>query len=53
MTRTQVVAETRAASRFGLLVNRGELGPVLETPEQTHQIELDGLRAIEGKAAAT
>jgi len=45
-TRAQVVAETLEARRLGLLENRGELGPVLATPEQERQIELAGLRAI-------
>lgn len=45
-TRAQVVAETGAAGRFGLLVNSGEGAPILATPEQERQIELEGLRAI-------
>jgi hypothetical protein len=45
-TRAQVVAETREARRLGLLENRGEAGPVLATPEQEHQIQMAGLRAI-------
>lgn len=45
-TRAQVVAETREAGRLGLLQSRGELGPVIATPEQQRQIELAGLRVI-------
>jgi hypothetical protein len=45
-TRAQVVAETLEAGRLGLLVNRGELGPVMATPAQERQIELAGLHAI-------
>ena len=44
-SRAQVVAETREAEHLGL-VNYGEAGPVQATPEQAHQIEQAGLRAI-------
>ena len=44
-SRAQVVAETREAARLGLL-NYGEAGPVQATPEQAHQIEQAGLRAV-------
>jgi len=44
-TRAQVVAETSAAGRLGLLVNTGEGTPILATPAQERQIELEGLRA--------
>jgi hypothetical protein len=44
-TRAQVVAETSAAGRLGLLVNTGEGSPILATPAQERQIELEGLRA--------
>jgi hypothetical protein len=40
------VAETREARRLGLLDGRGELGPIVATPEQQRQIELAGLRVI-------
>jgi len=44
-SRAQVVAETREAARLGLL-NTSEAGAVQPTPEQAHQIELAGLRAV-------
>jgi len=50
-TRAQVVAETREAARLGLLVNRGELGPRIATPEEERQIELAGLRVVEQQQA--
>jgi hypothetical protein len=50
-TRAQVVAETREAARLGLL-NHGEAGPPEATPEQTHQIEEAGIRAVAIQSAA-
>ena len=44
-SRAQVAAETREAARLGLL-NYGEAGPVQATPEQAHQIEQAGQRAV-------
>jgi hypothetical protein len=51
-SRAQVVAETREAARLGLL-NVGEAGITLDvTPEQLHQIEQAGLRALAIQSAA-
>lgn len=50
-TREQVVAETREASRQGLL-NVGEADTVTATPEQLRQIEQAGLRARVVQSAA-
>jgi len=51
-SRTQVAAETREAARLGLLVSRGELGPVQPSVEQEQQIRLAGQRALGNTAAA-
>jgi len=51
-TRSQVAAETREAGRLGLLSSYGEAGPKQATPEQEHQIELAGLRALNQSTAA-
>jgi hypothetical protein len=50
--RAQVVAETLEARRLGLL-SYGELGPRQATPEEERQIQMAGLRALEGVAHAT
>ena len=52
-TRAQVIAETREAARLGLLNNVGEAGITVDvTPEQLHQIEQAGLRAVAIQSAA-
>lgn len=48
LTRTQVLAEAAEARRLGLIA-QGEFMPIA-SPEQTEQIRLAGLRAVQGTA---